>query len=124
MKQKGILESHHHFGNHTFELNNLIFDSSSVKVQCLVKLSCPCSFTKGKRCPDLQKNCCCRFSAPLEASLPTLHYLMSRFLGSREKVVPLPKIFSQAILDLGHVSTERLTPYQLTSANHRLLKTL
>lgn len=39
MKQKGILESHHHFGNHTFELNNLIFDSSSVKVQCLVKLN-------------------------------------------------------------------------------------
>lgn len=39
MKQKGILESHHHFENHTFELNSLIFDSWSVKVQCLVRLS-------------------------------------------------------------------------------------
>jgi len=67
--------------NQAFELNNLMFDS--FLVLRLVRLSpvLTVSRDKGKSCPDLQRNYCTKFRAPLGASLPTFHCHLPRFLG-------------------------------------------
>lgn len=83
MKQKGVMGSHHHLKKQAFELNKLMFDSCSVKSTTAGKTeSCAhrVSRSKGESCPDLQKNCCSRFSSLLGASLPILRYDLLRFL--------------------------------------------
>lgn len=75
------------------------------------------SRSKGEGYPG-QENFSRRLGAPLGAFLPTLCCHLPRFLGPWEKAVPL----QPSLLELGHVSTECIIPYQLTS-NLQLLKT-